>query len=369
MTVLGAGPMSRTFTEIVIDEANRLAKPILLIPSRRQVDSEAEGGGYVENWTSSEFCRFVRKRDVGSFVVLARDHSGPWQGHPPIGATLESEWERTAASLEDDVRSGFDIIHCDPSPALQHGASESDVINLAVSMAIRVQDLSDLVGREVGIEVGTDEQVQGVHSLSKTFERAREVSKAFRDNKLALPLYYVAQTGTKVSGTRNCGVVASGLVPKRKIHPYAVLESTAKGLESIGMGLKVHNGDYLSTEVLRWHRRLGLHAMNVAPEYGVTEARFLVSLAERLGLREPLDLWRIEVWEGAQWKRWAEPSESVNAPRAVELAGHYHFATEKGVHLREEIVRALRSKGEDFDTQLRDVLLRSLRRYTTAFGY
>lgn len=33
LTILGAGPMSATFTSIVIEEANRAQQPILLIPA------------------------------------------------------------------------------------------------------------------------------------------------------------------------------------------------------------------------------------------------------------------------------------------------------------------------------------------------
>jgi hypothetical protein len=48
--------------------------------------------------------------------------------------------------------------------------------------------------------------------------------------------------------------------------------------------MKEHNGDYLSNETLEWHPRLGIHACNVAPEFGVIETRELVALLENNGL-------------------------------------------------------------------------------------
>jgi len=368
-TVLGAGPMSRTFVEVVISEANRIAKPILLIPSKRQIASEAEGGGYVENWSSGEFCQFVRERDIGGFVMLARDHSGPWQGNPSEGSTLESELARTELSLRDDIEHGFDIIHCDPSLALKRGASDSDVVNIAVNMAVQIKEISTAIGRTVGIEVGTDEQVEGVEHLSRTLNKAQYVYDAFQAHGLGSPLYYVAQTGTKVAGTRNIGIVESGLIPKRQVHPYSLLSGTASGLRKLGMGLKVHNGDYLSTELLRWHRRLGLDAMNVAPEFGVIESRFLVQMARKYRIEDELDAWAVEVMGEGNWRRWAEQRETVSSERAVELAGHYHFAGTQGKNLRSKLRTTMRDDGESFDQQLRATLLGALRRYLIAFGY
>ena len=35
---------------------------------------------------------------------------------------------------------------------------------------------------------------------------------------------------------------------------------------------KQHNTDYLSNESLSWHPKYGIHAANVAPEFGTTES-------------------------------------------------------------------------------------------------
>ena len=39
-----------------------------------------------------------------------------------------------------------------------------------------------------------------------------------------------------------------------------------------GIFLKQHNTDYLSNETLKWLPRLGIHAVNVAPEFGYIES-------------------------------------------------------------------------------------------------
>ena len=40
-----------------------------------------------------------------------------------------------------------------------------------------------------------------------------------------------------------------------------------------GIFMKEHNTDYLSTDSLKWQPRLGIHAANIAPEFGVAETK------------------------------------------------------------------------------------------------
>ena len=58
-TLLGVGPMSKNCIDAAIEIANDEHIPIMLIASRRQIDSEELGGGYVNNWTKTRktlFC-------------------------------------------------------------------------------------------------------------------------------------------------------------------------------------------------------------------------------------------------------------------------------------------------------------------------
>ena len=40
--------------------------------------------------------------------------------------------------------------------------------------------------------------------------------------------------------------------------------------------LKEHNADYISNDMLKIHPKIGIHAMNVAPEFGVVETRAML---------------------------------------------------------------------------------------------
>ena len=61
-TLLGVGPMSLNCVDAAIELANEYEAPLLLIASRRQIDSEEFGGGYVNNWTTEDFARYVKTK-------------------------------------------------------------------------------------------------------------------------------------------------------------------------------------------------------------------------------------------------------------------------------------------------------------------
>ena len=53
------GPMSKNIVDTVIEYSNAFNLPFTFIPSRRQVEYN---GGYVNNWTTEEFVRYVKNK-------------------------------------------------------------------------------------------------------------------------------------------------------------------------------------------------------------------------------------------------------------------------------------------------------------------
>lgn len=78
-TLLGIGPMSVNCIDATVELANEFHTPLMLIASRRQIDSEEYGGGYVNNWSTSDYTNYVTEADKQGKIILARDHGGPWQ--------------------------------------------------------------------------------------------------------------------------------------------------------------------------------------------------------------------------------------------------------------------------------------------------
>ncbi len=90
-TLLGVGPMSMNCVDATIEIANEYDVPTFLIASRRQIDSENFGGGYVNNWSTKEFSEYVLDKDKKGRILMARDHGGPWQNSKEIEDNLNLE--------------------------------------------------------------------------------------------------------------------------------------------------------------------------------------------------------------------------------------------------------------------------------------
>ena len=71
-TLLGVGPMSINCVDAAIDFANEHDIPLMLIASRRQIDSEQFNGGYVNNWTKSEFTNYVKTKKKKINIILSK---------------------------------------------------------------------------------------------------------------------------------------------------------------------------------------------------------------------------------------------------------------------------------------------------------
>ena len=83
------------------------------------------------------------------------------------------------------------------------------------------------------------------------------------------PEFVVGQTGTLTRLTENVG----------HFNRENAMKLSANALKH-NVGIKEHNGDYLSDKILLEHPHLGVTAMNVAPEFGVVETRAYLELAK-----------------------------------------------------------------------------------------
>ena len=87
-TLLGVGPMSVNIVDATIELSDEHDVPIILIASRRQIDSSEFNGGYVNNWSTDVYSKYVGKNCKKKKIILARDHGGPWQNTKEINLKL-----------------------------------------------------------------------------------------------------------------------------------------------------------------------------------------------------------------------------------------------------------------------------------------
>ena len=114
-TLLGVGPMSLNCVNAATNIANKYNVPLILISSRRQIDDQHFGGGYVNNWNTEQYVKYIKKRDKKKNIFLARDHGGPWQNNKEIEKKLSVKKAINSAKLsfKSDIDNHFKIIHID----------------------------------------------------------------------------------------------------------------------------------------------------------------------------------------------------------------------------------------------------------------
>lgn len=370
ITLLGAGPMSLIVTDVIIDLSNRYNRSIAMIPSRRQIECAQLGGGYVNKWTTEEFTKYVRTKDKGSKVLLSRDHSGPWQFQ--VGRNSTENMSHLAAlnevkiSLRVDIESGFDLIHIDPSPGLKFGLSQEQVEDDIVELVEFCVSVSD---KKINFEIGADEQTfepETVESAENTLVR---ILTKLEKNNLPKPIFYVLQTGTKVMETRNIGSFNSELSVEGMIPPSVQVPAMLKMLRKYNLRMKEHNADYLSNDSLSWHMRYGIHAANVAPEFGVVETRALLEIAKNNSCDYFIDTFSKIVLENRKWEKWMLEDSLASEFEKVEIAGHYHFSDPEIIEVREKMRNDLAAKNVDLEKITKNTVAGSIDRYLKAFGY
>ncbi|RJQ29486.1 tagatose-6-phosphate kinase [Candidatus Parcubacteria bacterium] len=366
-TLLGIGPMSKLCVDATIEIANELDIPLMLIASRRQIEAASHGGGYVNGWTTETFAEYVRTHDAKSNVLLARDHGGPWQNYSEVkgGLNLQEAMKSAKQSYETDIKSGFDMIHIDPSIDIHKRPSFEEVLERLFELYLHCVEYARSLGKEVFFEFGTDEQGEGLHDLEELEALTEEITDFCSKHRLPKPYFVVAQTGAKVKETKNVGVIAD---PGESGAVKAQLKKLVAICNRYGVRLKGHNGDYLSDDTLRWHPEIGIHALNVAPEFGVAETKALIKVCDDLGLKSERDQFLTLALNSRKWDKWLlADTKATDFDRAV-IAGHYVFATPEFTKIKARIAFASRARGLDLDQYLKEAIKSSIMRYVSSLN-
>ena len=370
--VLCVGPMSRACVDAVVRHADAIGRPIPLIASRRQIECEAFGGGYVEGWSTGEFARYVRSIG-GRHTLLCRDHGGPWQGLGEEGMSTEQAMARAKASIAEDLEHGFGVIHLDPSIG-EESRSERETLELLFELYAFTIETAGRLGREVEIEVGAEQQSGDVAGPEELIAFLKAVSRFCRDGGYQAPLFCVVQTGTLVREMRNIGLT-EGRKNEDIDQRYAVrsMEKNVRALADVayisGVHVKEHNGDYLSDGSMSTRRDWELGGVNIAPEFGVTETRTLLSVCSELGMARERDALLEIFYASGKWKKWMRRDTNADDVDRAVIAGHYSFSDPAVVELRRRVAHEAAARGVDLEAVIRQTLTGVLRRALWCLGY
>lgn len=284
------GPMTKNVVDSVIEYCNENNVNIGLIPSRRQVEHD---GGYVNNWTTKEFCEYVKSKT--DKVLLVRDHGGPNQGN-----TKDDGYE----SLKEDCKY-FDVIHVDVW-------KKYPSLNLGIKETTNIIEFCYDINPNLYFEVATEEAIREftpelLDDLMIGLKRRLE-PEVFSRIK-----YLVIQSGTALKGSENIGEYNQ----ERLIEMVKIAKKWC-------LIAKEHNGDYLSNELIKSKFENGLDCINIAPEFGSYESKILLGETIKMGYGALMEFFNI-CYNSKKWVKWVnsdfKPEDNIY--ELIKICGHY----------------------------------------------
>ncbi len=361
-SLLCVGPMSKNCVDATIEIANEKDIPLILIASRRQIDSEEFGGGYVNNWNTYTYAKYVRDKDKKNNIILARDHGGPWQSEIEKNKNLNLKEAMASAkdSFKSDIDAGFQMLHIDPSIDIHKKLTTSEVINRVFELYEFCYSYAKKKNKEIIFEIGTEEQTGSSNSQEEVEHTLSKIIKFCDKNNFPKPTFIVVQTGTRVMETRNIGIFDYPIRIKNQIPAEIQIPKILEICNKYNIFIKEHNADYLSDEGLTWHPKLGIHAVNIAPEFGVIETKALLSIFEDHNMKKLSNDFIEESYSSKKWQKWLLKNSKLSKIEKSIIAGHYVFSSSKVLEIKEEAKRYLQKKGIDLDDKLKNVVKKKI---------
>lgn len=361
--------MSLNCIDAAIELSNEYEVPLMLIASRRQIDSEEFGGGYVNNWTTQEFAKYVIDNDQKGKMLLARDHGGPWQSNNEVTESLSLRRAMDSAKLSylRDLEAGFQVLHIDPSVDIHSSPNVDEILDRIFDLYDYCWTQAQRLGREVIFEVGTEEQSGRTNTQEELDYTLNELHQFCKKNNIPQPSFVVIQTGTKVMEMRNVGSFDTPLRVTNELPAEIQVPKMIEICNRYGIMMKEHNTDYLSDEALQWHPRLGIHAANVAPEFGVAETLALLDVLEKNNLQILADDFLRLSYDSKKWEKWMLDETTASDRDRSIISGHYVFSKPACVELIAKAKRNLAKKKIDLDFHLKNEVKKSIYRYMKNF--
>jgi len=332
---LHIGPMSENVIKAVAAFAQSKSWPICLIASRRQIDSEAIGGGYV--LTTECFAECVAAAVHAGHVILARDHGGPYQRIEESLLSLDDAMDAAERSYRADIINGFNIIHIDPEKCIKAGTPNALTLftELTLQLLACCFKILDQTGRsDVHFEVGSDEGIGMEFTPEQWAEFLERVQTFCASKGRPNPIAIAVPLGTKVKELGNCGGLALNPNDPYWTKRVQVMREIA---ERFKIKLKLHNADYISAEVLKAYGMLGVEQINVAPELGVRETRALLDFLRSHHMEKQAESFLKIAYDSRKWERWLIPGTKTTEEEKAIIAGHYVFSMPEYIALKREI--------------------------------
>ena len=293
------GPMSKNVVDSIIEFTEETGNKIGFIPSRRQVEYN---GGYVNNWTTAEFSKYVNGR-----APIERDHGGAGQGY---------EEDDGQQSFKVDAKY-FDIIHIDPWKKyadIEDGINET-INNMRMVYKINPKVLFE-IGTEEAIRKFTPDELNSLIKSCKEFDFFENIR------------YAVVQSGVGIDLNNR---INTGKYDENRLREFI---DVCKYWNILS---KEHNGDYLTNEEIKDKFSIGLDALNIAPEFGQIETLCYLQHMSDSG-KGIKDYYKI-CYESKRWEKWVDNDfvPEDNKEELIKICGHYVLSNKEFINIKPNI--------------------------------
>jgi tagatose-1,6-bisphosphate aldolase non-catalytic subunit AgaZ/GatZ len=387
-TLLGIGPMSPRLLRASFELARDKDFPLLFIASRNQVDADELGGGYVNGWNQESFMKAIRdtaaETNFDGLYYVCRDHGGPWQRDKERNDHLPEKKAMALGkkSFLEDIKAGYDLLMLDPTkdPFVMGKVIPLDrALSLTVELYQYCEDQRKELGLPpIGYEVGTEETNGGLTTPETYTKFLIKLEEELSKRELPMPTFMVGQTGTLVRYTEQAGTFE-----------YKNATALASLAAQYDIGLKEHNGDYMSDYQLLQHIPAKITATNVAPQFGTEETRAYLVLAEveqtlkEQGVIEKVSNTKTVLQNHAidcqRWRKWLEGDQkniSVEdvkhdhelTAKILDNAGHYTFNDDEVKTEINQMLANLSNQSIDGDRFVVDRIKRSINNFVEAYN-
>lgn len=312
-TFLGLGPMSLELINSLDFFSRKYKKKLMLICSRNQIETKKLGNGYVNNFSTESFAKFIRSKKNKN-LIMCRDHGGPFK-RDSIPKNLKTEIENSKLSYEDDIKNNFKIIHIDTSAC---GKMKYEIAKELINFCENTAKISN---KKIYYEFGCEE-----HGVLTDFKKFNEDIKFY--SQIKNRQYIVCQTGSLVKSIFQVGQFDIDTVKQMKI--------IAK---NNGILLKEHNCDYLNSQQIQLRKYYGIDAINVAPELGVIQTNLLYNLAKKFCFDKEIKKFIKITLSKGKWKKWVYYKE--NNLIKFFTSGHYYFCLDEYFELKYKISKKI----------------------------
>ena len=368
-TLLGVGPMSKNCIDASIEISNEHDVPLMLIASRRQIDSTQSGGGYVNNWTTEKFSEYVKTHDKNKNIILCRDHGGPWQNDYEKNDKLDlsEAMESAKKSFLTDIKSDFQIIHIDPTIDIHSKISTEQIFERVFDLYEYCNTVSKKLNKKIVFEISLGKEDGGFDSYEEIKHIISKMESFCSKMNFPLPYFLVVRTGNHVMELQNVGSFESIFLDKKQTTYKTNLLKIIELCNKHQIRIKEHNTDYLSDKALQIHPEIGIHAANVAPEFAVVETRAFLSLLKKNQLEAELEKFIEISYSSKKWEKWMLDNSQLGKQEKAIISGHYIFGKNEFIELKNDVENKI-SLDVSLDSYLKTEIKKSVIRYLNLFS-